>query len=548
MISSQHLRAAALLLGVCGLAAAQSPAPPSQPAVQPPKPDTHMTRRQAKELFSSVDQILKFDSGDTGLAIKQEVKRRLTTRDAVEKFLVQKMNEDKDTKRMERSEIVLEKFGLLDRGFALRPFLLGLLKEQIAGFYDNKTKTVNLLDWIEPDTQKPVLAHELTHALQDQRVDLETWGNKSVEGIAQNAAEDTRHLATDETDTAREAVLEGQAMVTYLDYGLLPTGQSLLTYPDLIQKVNDSPAADDDSPLLEHAPLVLQESLLFPYRDGLTFEATLLKEKGIGAAFAGTLDRPPDSSWEIMNPHAYERGQKVTRLRMPDVHPLLDQDYSPYDIGVMGELDVKMLGEALADKGAGADAALGWDGGLYYAAQARTAKTDAEQAKTGSVALMYLSQWKTPEAAASFAKLYAGGLRKKYTKVERDAASAGAEEVYSTEEGPVLIATAGREVFVSESFPLPLARKLEALMTSAQLDGDRARSLRRLNAGVDRPLGPLVRQLRADEGRPDAACSGRRAGILKFRLRAGFQRRSEQVCSRQRSALSAGAGCTQCPG
>ena len=45
----------------------------------------------------------------------------------------------------------------------------------MAGFYDNKTKTVNLLDWIEPDEQKPVLAHELTHALQDQQVDLTKW-------------------------------------------------------------------------------------------------------------------------------------------------------------------------------------------------------------------------------------------------------------------------------------------------------------------------------------------------------------------------------------
>ncbi len=440
-------------------------------AAQTAAPETHITRAQAKELFRSVDDILKFASGDTGLAIRQEVKRRLTTRDAVAKFLVEKMAEDKDTKRMERSEIVLKKFGLLDRDFALRPFLVSLLKEQIAGFYDNKTKTVNLLDWIDADTQKPVLAHELTHALQDQRVDLEKWGDNSVDGIAQNAAEDTKHLATDETDTAREAVLEGQAMVTYLDYGLLPTGQTLRTYPDIVAKVNDSPAADEDSPLLLHAPKVLQESLLFPYRDGLVFEATLLKDRGVAGAFAGALDRPPNSSWEIMNPKAYEQKRTATLLRMPDVHPLLDPEYAPYDIGAMGELDVRMLGEVLGGKGAGADCALAWDGGLYYAAQSRSAKTEAEQAKTGSVALMYLSQWKTPEAAVEFAKLYAGGLQRKYSKVIADAASTEANRIYATEEGPVLISTVGREVFVSESFPLPVAQKLEAMMTAAQLDG-----------------------------------------------------------------------------
>ena len=70
--------------------------------------------------------------------------------------------------------------------FHLRPFLISLLTEQIAGFYDDKTKTVNLLDWIEPDEQKGVLAHELTHALQDQKVDLSKWSDVEAKGIAKN--------------------------------------------------------------------------------------------------------------------------------------------------------------------------------------------------------------------------------------------------------------------------------------------------------------------------------------------------------------------------
>ncbi len=39
--------------------------------------------------------------------------------------------------------------------------------------------------------------------------------------------------------------------------------------------------------------------------------------------------------------------------------------------------------------------------------------------------------------------------------------------MFTTEEGPVVIATVGRGVFISESFPLPLARKLELVMTGA---------------------------------------------------------------------------------
>ena len=84
--------------------------------------------------------------------------------------------------------MVLKKFGLLDRDFHLRPFMISLLTEQVAGFYDNKTKTVNLLDWIRPEEQKPVLAHELTHALQDQKVDLTKWSEVGREGHREERA------------------------------------------------------------------------------------------------------------------------------------------------------------------------------------------------------------------------------------------------------------------------------------------------------------------------------------------------------------------------
>ncbi len=42
-----------------------------------------------------------------------------------------------------------------------------------------------MLDWIEPEEQKPVLAHELTHALQDQKVDLDKWSDVEKKGVPQ---------------------------------------------------------------------------------------------------------------------------------------------------------------------------------------------------------------------------------------------------------------------------------------------------------------------------------------------------------------------------
>jgi len=363
---------------------------------------------------------------------------------------------------------VLKKFGLLDRDFQLKPFIVSLLTEQIAGYYDSKTKTVNMLDWITPEEQKPVLAHELTHALQDQHVDLEKWGDRSKQYTAKNVQEDNDHLASDEEDTAREAVAEGQAMVVFLDWGLAPKGQSLANLPDIGAQLNDLDSDDDSSPVLKRAPLLLKESLLFPYREGLNFEQIVLKDQGAKGAFAGALDQPPGSSYEVMHPKAWEKHVRPTLLAMPDIHPLIDAEYAPYDIGVMGALDVRILTELFAGKDAAAVLTPEWDGGVYYAAQSRKATTPEAKAKTDSVALLYLSQWKTEEAAEQFAAVYADDLTRKYTAAHKQPADengAPGETLYTTEEGPVLIAVVGRGVYISESFPLPLARKLELAMT-----------------------------------------------------------------------------------
>src|SRR5580692_5749762 len=166
----------------------QKPASAS-PATQEQK----ISPKEAEELFRDVDQILQFASKDSGLPIKKEVKRRLTSRDEVVAYLEKNMAEDKDAQRLRRSELVLKKFGLLPRNFDLQTFLVALLREQVAGYYDPKTATVNLLDWIDADQQRPVLAHELTHALQDQSFGLEKWmkaGDTDLDDKKDPTAED----------------------------------------------------------------------------------------------------------------------------------------------------------------------------------------------------------------------------------------------------------------------------------------------------------------------------------------------------------------------
>jgi len=456
---------------LAGAAAGAQTAPQNGAGNKPPAP---MTKEQAKELFRSVDEILDFVSSDTKLPIEHSVKRKLISRDEVTAYLKVKFDEDESAKRMERSELVLKKFGLLDRDFHLRPFLLSLLTEQIAGFYDNKTKTVNLLDWIEPDEQKPVLAHELTHALQDQKVGLTKWEDLEPDSVAKNVEEDAKHIQTDESDTAREAVLEGQAMVSFADYMLKPTGKTLKDVPAVGDQLQAGAGDMSDSPVLARAPLILQESLLFPYTEGLAFEQAVLLKAGTEKAFTGVLDSPPNTSAEIMHPADYMARKPQPVLALPDIHPTLESaGYEPYDVGVMGELDVKMTAELFGGKPVAEALTPQWNGGVYYAAQRKNA-SEADKATTKSIAILYLSRWKNADAARSFFHVFEQQLPRQYDGLKRrNADETDADQrVYSTNgEGDVLLSIKGNEVWVSEGFELATATKLRAMILDAQGSG-----------------------------------------------------------------------------
>jgi len=512
----QHLvervwRTWTLTAAICFVVAIAAPAqqrpvaPRTNPIQSPGQESAHMSPDQAKELFALVDDLLKFSSQETGLPIKSTVKRQLTTRTEVEIYLNEKFNEDEGAKRLQKSEIVLKKFGLLDRDFALKPFLLALLKEQIEAYYDSKTKTVNLLDWIGIEEQKPVLAHELTHALQDQHIDLTKWNDQTPDDVSVNASGDTDHVAKDELDTAREAVVEGQATAVMIDYSLKPMGKSLVKDPEVMDFVKQQMTASDSSPVLACAPLLLSESLLYPYREGLSFEQDVWMDKGQAAAFTGTLDRPPTSTWEIDNPREYERGSIPAVPLLPDIHPLVDKLYKPYDIGQVGELDLHILAELFGGEEAARDLTPAWNGGIYWAGQLRSAKSPEEQAKTKSLALFYLSVWRNSASAQAFTQLYADNLGRKYSglKADLDAENSATkelppgssqavseEEVYSTSEGPVVITTRGKMVFVAESFDLDLARKLTAPVLDAQGTGQLKMAGSAQPAGLQDTLKP----------------------------------------------------------
>ncbi len=422
---------------------------------EPPERETRITKQQAKELFRSVDEILQFVSKDTGLPIEHKVKRNLITRESVEKYVDKRMKDDKDAKRLEQSRLVLQKFGLLPPGYDLHAEFLRLLGEQVAAYYDPKTQSVNLLDWVQPDTQKPILAHELTHALQDQKVGLEKW---ELAGAKDDAAlPDQQEYTVEEAQAARQCVTEGQAMAVLFDYTLAPMGKDILTAPDVVQAMRATMSDSKDSPVFAQAPMFLKESMMMPYTFGLDFVQTVLANKGKEAAYAGMLLNPPIDTRQIMQPETYLLNQVVPPLTIPDLDKLAAPDYQRFDFGGMGAFDVYLLAKQYGAKDP-QNYYPHWRGGYYYAAHAKGAPKD-------QIAMMYFSRWDSPQAARDFAKLYADYLPKRYQKavLRPPSASIPAEAqslyVFDTEEGKAMLEVEGNDLLIMEGYDDRMVQK-----------------------------------------------------------------------------------------
>jgi hypothetical protein len=362
---------------------------------------------------------------------------------------------------------VLKKFGLLPRSFNLETFLVALLREEVAGYYDPKTKTVNLLDWVPIEEQEPVMAHELTHALQDQSVGLQKWMKKGEKDLGEIRKDPTStDIENDEMDNAREAVIEGQAQAMMFQYAMAPTGHSIADSPALVDAMEEETLTGTPSTkVFNEAPIFMKESLTFPYSYGMEFVVKLMQQGGKEKAFAAVLKNPPHTTRQIMEPQTYLSGEKIEPMRVPDFkHDF--KDYEKFDIGAMGEFDVAVLIEQYAGKPLSKKLYPEWRGGYYYAAKPKLNRK-SDSAGTVALGLLYVSRWSSADTAEEFAEIYARSLQQRYKKAE-EAEDSAPEKVdaqnaesptdrlkgrhaWTTEDGPVVIEEQGDTVFVSES-------------------------------------------------------------------------------------------------
>ena len=486
MLSLSRLCAVLILLSTAALAqdfsktiaASESVSQEPQPAqslgdaarrMRSSKPtEVKTSPEDAKKIFALVDEITTFASEDSGFPRKSAVKRRLISQDEAEAWFRNRLASSEYTERLARAEVTMKKFGLLPRDFDLKDFVVKSERQGVAGFYDEESKMISLLNWVDADGQKAIMAHELTHALQDQNYDLKAWQRAVVKSAAGSKS---TAIENDESATARHAVVEGQAMVVYMDYLLAPLHRTLKDTPGIIAAMEEpSVVAAIDTEVVHNAPVVFREAGSFPYRDGLLFEAALLEKGGKKLAFAGVFANPPKSTHEVLQPKSYLEAEKLAPVEIPNVQHLLEGKYEVYDTGSFGELDVRALAKQFGEKRVANDTAAAWQGGSYV-----TYKHPAAAAPTASeVALLYVSHWKSAQAAERFGRLYAAGVSKRYKTAEVKPVAAcnasncpvGVAQIL-TEEGPVIIEQwVNNTVVISESFDAATAAKLNDAIQS----------------------------------------------------------------------------------
>jgi hypothetical protein len=357
-------------------------------AVAPPSADSKAVTDA--DFIAAADEVLGQMSQITGLKLLSPLKKSLRSRKEIRAYVIKQMNEEKNPAERYADQRSAEAFGLLPKGFDLDSFMVNVLTEQVEGLYDPKAREFYIADWSPLADQRMVMAHELTHALEDQHFKIEDW----LKAARPN----------EDAELARDAVLEGSAMAAMVDYLMLGTGRSLKDLPDfdpgmLIGDLSSTPA-------LQKAPPFLKDALIFPYIGGLNFSASIMRNTG-WAALPGVFEKPPLSTQQILHPALYRSGKIPATVSLPSLERLLGENWTKLDENVMGEFGWKEVLKQFLDNDHAKNLAASWDGDRYAV---------FEQKQTKKLVLVTRLHLNDEEHAARFFGQYSEALEKKYSE------------------------------------------------------------------------------------------------------------------------------------
>ena len=375
-----------------------------------------------------INVVLKELSDITGFRIRKQLPFALITRDQVNQYLKEQIQQSVKPDEIRAEETTLKKFGFAPADFNLKQTTIDLLTEQAAAFYDFKRKKLFISDWATVNMRDVALIHELAHALADQNFPIQKFTNKGPDNS--------------ESSLAREAVVEGQASWLMLEVGARRAGRTLAdpqTAREFLETTGDSQTSE--YPVFNKAPLYLRRTLMFPYDEGEKFQQAVFLRDG-KPAFGRVFRDPPISTTQIEHPDRYF---EHTPLTSPDL-PKPVKHAKPFVEGVMGELETRILleqyvsaemAEALGPKLKGADYRV-------------------DETKPGHrMTLVYASEWADEDTASRYFEAYEKVLRGKWKSVEVTAESPDRFSGKS-EDGYFAVTRAGNTVLSKEGFERPL--------------------------------------------------------------------------------------------
>jgi len=380
-------------------------------------------------LLAATEEVLRETSKLRQLSILRPVKSGTQSRSAIERKIIEELKKDKTQGQLVASELALKKLGLAPASFQLRSFLIKVMTEQVAGYYDAKTNQFYLADWIDVNSQKLVMAHELTHALQDQHFNLSRF-QKWPKGDS-------------DAQLAAVALIEGDATFTMTRWLLQNPLQAAALLPSLIR----SPANSEE---IDRAPRALRESMLFPYMQGMTWAGQVF-QRGGWKALSNAFQRLPQSTEQILHSDKYFAREAPVKVVLPAVLPGLGKGWKRIDYDVNGEFGLYLtLDEFLKAALTSQQAAAGWAGDRYALYQGP---------KKGDLLLAQLAVWDTEQDAREFFDAYARRTPLRYKNgslkdtSSSTAAARAVRRVWRTGQGGVIMERRGSRVLVVEGIP-----------------------------------------------------------------------------------------------
>jgi len=377
---------------------------------------------QNAAIISTTAAVLRETSEIRELSILKDVKSGAQSRAQIERMIIRNLESETTPEEMHASEVLLKVFGLAPKDFAYRAFLIKLLTEQVAGYYDPKAQQFYLADWIELEGQKPVMAHELTHALQDQHFNLKRF-EKWPKGDS-------------DAELAAHALIEGDATLAMTLY----MAKNPMVALAFIRSLGAQEAAAEQ---FKQAPRALRESLLFPYEQGSAW-ATQLYRRGGWEMVSQAFTKLPQSSEQILHAEKYFSHEAPQKLTLPDFKPLLGPAWKRIDYDVNGEWGCYLiLDEFLNDSVESKRAAAGWGGDRYAL---------YETGKANETFIAELTAWDTPLDAREFFDAYAKRSSKRYPEAKQSKTSDDRIQ-WQTPNGGIALELRGSRVAFVEGVP-----------------------------------------------------------------------------------------------